>query len=357
MGSSTGRRSSFVRPAAVRRALLAWYDREQRDLPWRRTADPYRIWVSEVMLQQTRVAVVVAAYDRFVSRFPSIEALAAASEDDVLAVWSGLGYYSRARALHRAARLLDQRGAAFPSNYAEAMELPGVGRYTAAAVLSIAYGRPHAAVDGNVIRVLSRLFRLGLPDSRGQPHASYAEELLDGSRPGDWNQAVMELGATVCTPRDPDCGRCPLASKCLARAAGVVDRHPPPKRRRSTEKVHLTMLVLRDRRGRVLLERGVFRYLPEMWLPLVLDGDDPIAREEPAAEISHAITHRSFRIRVVCRNGAAAPATAGGGERRWFGKSGLGEIPRSSLLDKALAVDSPVRPSTGGTTAYPRGSS
>ncbi len=340
MGASTGKRSSVERPAPLRRALLRWYDSAARDLPWRRTSDPYRIWVSEVMLQQTRVAVVIDKFQRFVGRFPSLESLAAAPEDDVLAVWSGLGYYSRARALHRAAQQLARQQRSFPTDYEEALQLPGVGKYTAAAVVSIAYGTPRAAVDGNVIRVVSRLRRLQLPDSRGRPHAAIADDLLDRSRPGDWNQAMMELGATVCTPRDPDCPHCPIRAHCAAHLTGVVELHPPAKRRRSIEKVRLTMIVQRDRRGRVLLERGVFRFLPDMWLPLVAAAQEAEPGEDDAVEITHAITHRSFRVRVV-RRGATKPARpviGAGGERRWFTEKALAAIPRSSLLDKALAV-------------------
>ena len=217
-----------------RAALLRWYDENARSLPWRRDHDSYRVWVAEVMLQQTRIAVVEPAYERFLAAFPTIGALAAAEEENVLALWSGLGYYSRARSLHRAARALEERGDdQFPQTWEEARALPGVGDYTAAAVLSIAYDLPHAAVDGNVIRVLSRLDRLARPDSRGEPHRSTADALLARRRPGDWNQAVMELGETVCIPRAPLCPTCPLRRTCDAFAAGVVEQHPPPKPRRA----------------------------------------------------------------------------------------------------------------------------
>lgn len=342
MGARVNARIAGV--GALRRALLEWYDHNRRSLPWRVDRDPYRVWVAEVMLQQTRVAVAVPAYERFLRVFPSLERLATASEDDVLAQWSGLGYYARARSLHGAARQLVAAGEGFPRDYGAARRLPGIGAYTAAAVLSIVWDEPHAAVDGNVVRVLSRLRRLDRPDARGEPHANLAASLLDRRRPGDWNQAVMELGETICTPARPRCEDCPLARHCWARRDGVVERHPPaPSQSRARERVEATMLVARDRRGGVVLERGVFSYLPRMWLPLVDDGASA-RRGDRVAEIRHAITHRTFRIRVIARWLAAQelaevlrrPAPAG--ERRVFSAGDLERIGRSSLLRKALSV-------------------
>ncbi len=295
------------------------------------------------MLQQTRIAVVEPAYARFLAAFPTMERLAAAREDDVLALWSGLGYYARARSLHRAAGVLVRSGRVFPRDYGEARELPGVGAYTAAAVLSIAYGEPHAAVDGNVIRVLSRLRRLDRPDASGEPHTALATELLSPRRAGDWNEAIMELGETVCTPANPRCPDCPISLYCEAYRFGVVERHPPPKRRRATERVSATMLVLRDGTNGVVLEQGAFRYLPDMWLP-VLVADEATRPEDRVGEIRHAITHRSFRIRVIARQanprGLAALVRRVGesSERRVFSQVELSRIGRSSLLRKALEV-------------------
>ncbi len=326
---------------ALRRALLRWYDRVRRDLPWRADRDPYRVWVAEVMLQQTRIAVVEPAYARFLRAFPTLQRLADAAEDEVLAQWSGLGYYSRARSLHRAARQLAARGEKFPRDYAAARKLPGVGAYTAAAVLSIAYDEPHAAVDGNVVRVLSRLRCLDLPDSRGEPHASLADRLLARSRAGDWNEAIMELGETVCTPSNPLCGECPISPYCEALRAGVVDRHPPAKRRRPTERVEAAMLVVRNSRDEIALERGAFPYLPKMWLPL-LEGDHRLRADDRVGDIRHAITHRTFRIRVVARRidepefGEILMQRSAAIERRAFSQGDLEKIGRSSLLRKAL---------------------
>jgi A/G-specific adenine glycosylase len=190
---------------SIRAKLAAWYDGARRDLPWRRTRDPYAIWVSEIMLQQTRVAAVIPYYERFLQRFPSPDALAQAPEEELLAMWSGLGYYSRARNLQKAARQITEAGD-FPRAYTAIRELAGVGEYTAAAIASIAFDLPHAVVDGNVRRVLARLMNDGNLDVQ-----QAAERLLDRRDPARWNQAVMELGATICLPREPRCGECPIA--------------------------------------------------------------------------------------------------------------------------------------------------
>ncbi len=294
------------------------------------------------MLQQTRIAVVAPAYERFVTRFPAIAALAAASEDEVLSAWSGLGYYRRARNLHAAARSLTAVGETrFPRDRSAALALPGVGAYTSAAVLSIAFGQVHAAVDGNVVRVLSRLARLPPPDGRGQPHAAVAEALLDPERPGDWNQALMELGQRVCTPRAPSCGGCPLVGECQAHAADVVDAYPVPRARPAREAVDLDMLVVHDRRGAVLLERGVFPHLDHLWLPLTrtddVAGTDDVERES----VRHAIVKRDFCVRVWSRCEAAErlrerATRSAVSERKVFAPADLADIGRSSLLIKVL---------------------
>lgn len=210
--------------------LLGWYARCGRDLPWRRTQDPYRIWISEVILQQTRVAQGTEYYLRFMERYPDVEALAAASEDEVLKLWQGLGYYSRARNLHAAAkRIAGQYGGRFPTAYPDVRALEGVGDYTAAAICSMAYGLPVAVVDGNVLRVLSRLFDIAEPVDTGAGRrlfADLAQSQLDAQRPGAYNQALMDFGALQCTPAQPRCGDCPLAGLCGALAAGTVADRP-----------------------------------------------------------------------------------------------------------------------------------
>ena len=245
--------------AALQRSLLAWFARERRTLPWRRNRDPYRVWVAEVMLQQTRIAAVIPYYKRFLRKFPTIGALAEAPESEVLRLWSGLGYYSRARNLLRAAKeIMQRRGGVFPRTLDEAMALPGIGRYTAAAVMSIAYGLPLAVLDGNVARVLARLgaIRGDLREPRRwRGLERTAQTLLAARSAGDWNQALMELGEVICTPRNPRCGECPAAQPCLARALGVTAEIPAPRRKRAPVNVRIAAAILRDERGRVLLVR------------------------------------------------------------------------------------------------------
>src|SRR6201984_884329 len=204
--------------AEIRKRLLGWFGKYRRELPWRLNKDPYRIWLSEIMLQQTRVAAVIPYYERFLDRFPDIRALAEAPEEEVLRLWSGLGYYSRARNLQRAARqIVAKHGGQFPRTLDEALALPGIGSYTAAAILSIAFGAKHAVLDGNVARVLARLdaIRGDLRESqRWRELQKTADGLLEPKYPGDWNQAIMELGATLCTPRSPQCLLCPVAQYC-----------------------------------------------------------------------------------------------------------------------------------------------
>ncbi|HVS74972.1 MAG TPA: A/G-specific adenine glycosylase [Candidatus Acidoferrales bacterium] len=244
-------------PAKFRRRLLEWFGQQQRDLPWRRTKDPYRIWISEIMLQQTRVAAVIPYYEKFLARFPGVGALAAAPEEEVLRQWSGLGYYSRARNLQRAAReIVAKYGGKFPPRYEEALALPGIGSYTAAAILSIAFGRPHAVLDGNVARVLARIEAVR-GDLR-EPHRwrrlqALADELQDRRRPGEWNQAMMELGATLCTPRAPMCRLCPVSSWCRARALGIEETLPEKRKKPDAVRLKLAAAVFLDEKRRTLL--------------------------------------------------------------------------------------------------------
>jgi len=239
------------------RRLLAWFGKHQRDLPWRASRDPYRIWVAEVMLQQTRIAAVRPYYQRFLRRFPRVESLARAEQEEVLKLWSGLGYYSRARNLHRAAQeIVAHHGAEFPRGLEAALRLPGIGRYTAAAVLSIAYGVPLAVLDGNVARVLARLGAIRgdlRAPRRWQSLASTAQQMLAREAPGDWNQALMELGETVCLPQTPRCQACPVSGACRAYAQGAVDRIPAPRRKRATVQMKIAAAILLDPRGRTLL--------------------------------------------------------------------------------------------------------
>jgi A/G-specific adenine glycosylase len=245
--------------AKFRGRLLTWFRKHRRDLPWRASRSPYRIWVAEVMLQQTRIAAVLPYYHRFLHRFPSIELLARASQGDVLRLWSGLGYYSRARNLHRAAQeIISHHGGEFPRESEAALNLPGIGRYTAAAVLSIAHNAPLAVLDGNVARVLARLgaIRGNLRDSRRWHELEeIAQHFLAAEAPGDWNQALMELGETICRPRSPRCDACVVSRWCCARKLGVTREIPSRRRKPTVVKVRIAAAVLRDPRGRTLLLR------------------------------------------------------------------------------------------------------
>lgn len=245
--------------ASLRRNLLAWYRANRRDFPWRRGRDPYRIWLAEIMLQQTRIAAVLPYYERFLERFPNVRELSRARKSEVLKYWAGLGYYSRARNLHRAAKTIVQDHAAqFPSDPKQALALPGIGHYTAAAILSIAYDVPLAALDGNVARVLARLFAvrgdLRAPKTWRKLGAA-AQTLLPSNASGDWNQAMMELGETICTPRSPNCAACPIARHCKARALGLTQKLPAARPKRASASVRIAAAVLVDSRGRTLLTK------------------------------------------------------------------------------------------------------
>ncbi len=247
----------------VRRALLDWYDANKRDLPWRRTGDPYAILISEFMLQQTQVQTALPYYQRFLSAFPTVASLANADEEEVLREWAGLGYYSRARNLHAAAKkIVEEFGGKVPGSYAELLFLPGVGPYAAGAIASIAFGAAVPAVDANVIRVLSRLFVLpGLsksPSLRKRVEEA-ASALVSPDRAGDFNQALMELGALVCRAASPKCEECPLAQMCKGFASGEPERYPAVAKRKRTVRVEELCVVAR-RHGQVLLVKGVDRY-------------------------------------------------------------------------------------------------
>lgn len=349
--------------------LLAWYREHRRDLPWRRTRDPWAIWVSEVMLQQTRVEHVVSFFQPFLDRFPEPAALAAAPLDEALAHWSGLGYYRRLRLLHRAATEVVAAGGTIPSEPAALRALPGVGDYTAAAVASIAFGRAVPVLDGNVERVLTRRLACAEDTARAAVKTRLrlaAAALLDPAAAGDSNQALMELGATLCTPRAPRCEECPLSAGCLARASGCPEAFPRPARRQAPQRVSLIVAVV-ERGSRVLLfRRGEGeRLLAGTWeLPWIettegetrgeLDGaaDSLAARyggrfvlEEELGRVRHAITTRRLAATVRRARCDGEGAVAEGREARWVERSELATLPTSSLVAKALALASPrVRP-------------
>jgi A/G-specific adenine glycosylase len=266
--------------------LLSWFDARRRDLPWRNDPDPYRVWVSEVMLQQTRVEAVVPYYLAWLRRFPSIDALADADLGEVLKGWEGLGYYARARNLHRAARLVRERhGGQLPADPEALRALPGIGEYTAGAIASIAFGLPVPAVDGNVRRVLSRLF--DLEDPTPVELRRLAAELVPADRPGDFNQALMELGATTCTPRSPACEACPAAELCRARAAGTQAERPRRRRAKPLPEDGVGTAVVVSPAGRVLLtrrpEHGLLGGLWEFPGEPATRGEDPVTAAARAA--------------------------------------------------------------------------
>jgi A/G-specific adenine glycosylase len=327
--------------------LLGWFRQYQRDLPWRRTKDPYRIWLSEIMLQQTRVATVIPYYERFLERFPDVHALATAPQEEVLRLWSGLGYYSRARNLQRAAQEIVARyHGAFPRTEKEALALPGIGSYTAAAILSIAYGEKHAVLDGNVARVLARIFAVqgDLRDAkRWQSLQQSADALLASKSPSDWNQAMMELGATLCTPQSPQCLLCPVTQFCQAPKLGLADSIPARRKKRATENIVLAAAVLLDPRGRTLLlppptlskakatHGQVSVLVSKLWhFPTIVARTDPAAelrahlheilpasmtkdslQLEPLPRARHAVTYRAITLRPFRVSVGQLPRIAG----------------------------------------------
>ena len=247
-----------VNAPALRRRLLAWYDRHGRKaLPWQRSRDPYRIWVSEIMLQQTQVATVIPYYERFLKRFPDIQTLARAKLDSVLHHWTGLGYYARARNLKKAAqKIVREHDGQFPRDIEAVAELPGIGRSTAGAILAFAFGQRHPILDGNVKRVLTRLHAMAAPVAQRETDATLwnlADLYTPRTRIAEYTQAIMDLGATLCRPRKPDCPACPLRRDCVAYALGEPEKFPVRGARKSLPIKQVTMLMIRDPRGRVLL--------------------------------------------------------------------------------------------------------
>ncbi len=336
------------RPRALARALTLWFARNRRDLPWRRARDPYRVWVSEIMLQQTTVSVVVPYYRRFLRRFPTIARLAAAPIDDVLAAWSGLGYYRRARHLHAAARLVVERhGGRLSDDPAALRALPGIGRYTAGAIASIAFGRAEPILDGNVARVLAR--HLGerrdprLPRVAARLWDEAAALVAAAVRPGDLNEALMELGALVCLPAAPDCRRCPIVRTCAAHARGVQASIPPARRAAAPRAMTRTVALI-ESGGRLLVRRRAATGLMDglFELPAVepdgrgghrLEGGARVTLLETAGSVRHSITWRRLTVTVARARLRAQPRR---GDHRWVTPAEALRLPASSLLAKSL---------------------
>ncbi len=314
--------------ARLRAAFLNWYDRNRRDLPWRRSRDPYAIWVSEVMLQQTRVAAVVEKYLAFMARFPTVFALASASEQEVLALWSGLGYYRRARMLHKAAQVVAASAQGrMPKTAAELRALPGIGGYTAAAIASIAFQEQVAVIDGNVERVLCRIAGWDANGGHRQKVEELAGQLVDIERPGDFNQAIMELGATVCLPRNPQCLVCPVSGDCKTRG----EHKTTPRARIVSREVGYALCWRRPASGldpEVLLEQRppTVTVMPGLWeLPSLRE----VPQEGVRITVRHAIMNVNYVVRVRgVREENLAVLTVTAGERQW--------IPLGNALGMAL---------------------
>jgi A/G-specific adenine glycosylase len=353
---------------AARRALLRWYRSRSRDLPWRRSRSPYTVWVSEVMLQQTQINTVIPYYKKFLEAFPTIDHLANAPLERVLELWSGLGYYRRARNLHQAAReILRKHGGRFPADLKQARSLPGVGDYTARAVLSSAYNQPYAALDGNVTRVTARL--LGLRGSLAQSQFRRAVDttlglFLSRRSPGDFNQALMELGQTLCLPRSPQCPSCPLRRWCRAFQLQRPEDFPEPKRRRQPENWYMATAILRKNQ-QVLMARGLSdRLLDGLWnFPSALGrsrnealdalqeklrealGSSPALRHS-ARELRHNITYRSIRVQVYA---AELKENVRANGLRWVRLQAVGQAAVSQLARK-IAREADI---SGEKTGYP----
>jgi A/G-specific adenine glycosylase len=322
------------------RLLLSWFDKNARDLPWRRTRDPYAIWVSEIMLQQTRVAAVFDHYDRFLRRFPTVQALAAAGEDEVLAVWSGLGYYRRARLMHKAAQVIaGELNGHFPETAAQLRKLPGIGEYTSAAVASIGFGEAVAAIDGNVERVLTRV--LGWDEKTALPGRLREEAamFLADSRPGDYNQAMMELGATVCIPRGPLCLQCPVQGQCATRGEHAIGERARMKSRQAA--FAFVRRVSAHGATEVLLAQRPkdASLMPGMWELPGLDVETAPA-ERRLLDVRHSITVTNYYVTVYGYEPGyepdGLPLLQAAEGCRWFPVSQLAEIPLTGLARKVL---------------------
>ncbi len=341
------------------RLILDWYALNARDLPWRSRRDPYAVWIAEIMLQQTRVETVIPYYLRWMERFPSLEALAEAGQQEVLQMWEGLGYYSRARNLHNAARQAVVRyGGNLPPDRRELESLPGIGRYTSAAIASIAFGADEPALDGNIRRVIARVFNLEIPaaSAEGQTRIlSLLKEHLPSGRAGDFNQALMDLGAQVCLPRRPRCGQCPLEGLCQAHALGMEEQRPVAAPRRPIPHHTVTAaVILRD--GLVLIARrppeGLLGGLWEFPGGKVEPGEELAPglrreiREELGVEIrvgqemgvfSHAYTHYRVTLHAFsCRLLTGEPKSLEASELRWVPPVGLADFPMGKI-DRQIA--------------------
>ena len=343
-------------PAEFTRLLLSWYGRAGRDLPWRQTRDPYSIWISEIMLQQTTVAAVIPYYNRFLQRFPTVEALAAASLDDVITLWAGLGYYSRARNLHRTAgKIVTESGGVFPDSLDELVALPGIGRSTAGAILSIAFDQPAPILDGNVRRVLVRLFAW-MDDPRGRSAEkqlwAWAEAMTPRERPHDYAQAIMDLGATVCTPREPGCGICPVQRLCRACDRNLAAELPLPRKKARIPVRRQAALVIKKNQNLMLRQRPAEGFLGGLWELPFIDVPDDLSPDQGAnrllaslgmrgapcrlCDVRHAYSHFKLELAVYMVDVESPDLVAEGDGLLWFGGEELASLPVHGAHRKAL---------------------
>ncbi|MEO5372205.1 MAG: A/G-specific adenine glycosylase [Magnetococcus sp. DMHC-1] len=347
-------------PDTLSDQLLAFHDEHGRHLPWRTTRDPYAIWVAEIMLQQTTVATVIPYYTRFMTRFPTIDTLAAASLEEVLILWQGLGYYQRARSLHATAcQVCTRFGGHLPTDHAAMVHLPGIGPSTAGAILAIAHNQPHAILDGNVQRVLARLTALEQPVTTAKSTLwELARRLTPVSRPGDYAQAIMDLGATLCTPRHPDCARCPWATACRAHALGRETDFPVRQPRKEKPRLWQATLLLWKNTHLLLCRRPEQKLLGGLWEP---PGTQPVPTLRPDAlrdligqldvqieqiakgtAVRHSFTHFHLTAevwRASWRSGE--PVTAGHTEWRWVGREEMARLPIATLHRKIFKLNIP----------------
>jgi A/G-specific adenine glycosylase len=346
--------------AQLRRSLLSWYREQGRDLPWRRSDDPYAIWVSEIMLQQTQVKTVIPYYQRWLSQFPTIADLAAADLQSVLKAWEGLGYYARARNLHRAAQqMVHEQGGAFPSQLEHLLKLPGIGRTTAGGILSAAFNQPLSILDGNVKRVLLRLVALPLPPAKASKHLwQLSDRLLDPERPGDFNQALMDLGATICRRSQPVCRRCPWQQHCQAYNRGIQSQLPMTENAAPLPHKQIGVAVIRNDQGQILIDRRPAKgLLGGLWeFPGgKIEADETvetcIKREileeigidievgEHLITIDHAYTH--FRVTLTvhcCRYLRGEPQPLECEEIRWVTLDELDQFPFPKANTQIIAA-------------------
>ena len=356
----------------VRGQLLRWFRQNKRDLPWRHTRDPYRIWLSEIMLQQTRVAAVIRYYEKFCASFPNAEALANAPEQEVLRLWSGLGYYSRARNLQSAAReIVSRHGGKFPAGENEIRALRGIGSYTTNAILSIAFGKKYAVLDGNVARVLARVYGMRgdlRETARWRTLQENADYLLDSDAPGDWNQAMMELGATICTPRSPQCGICPMERYCEARKLGIQEIIPEKRNKRASVAITLAVAVITDKEGRCLMlappgrskekigDADIPTLVSNLWhFPAIAVSRDAVmelrrharkllpgvrlpAKFISLGKIKHAVTYRALNVLAFAIKIEKLPAVAGA---RKVPLQDFASLPISNLTRKVARLALP----------------